>query len=297
MATPLFGSLVTAMVTPFDKELKVDYKRAEELAHRLLDNGTDSLVVCGTTGESPTLTHAEKLEMFRVVKRAVGNRAKVIAGTGNYNTAESIALTQEAEAIGVDGILLVTPYYNKPSQEGLYQHFKAVADSTALPCLLYNIPGRTSREIEPKTICRLAEVKNIVGVKSSLDAFQKVAQVRAGTPEEFMIYSGDDWATLIVLLLGGCGVVSVASHLVGNDIKRMMQLFFEGNVAAARQVNFQLMPLFDALFPPTSPNPCPVKAALRLIGFDCGSVRLPLVEVGEAELTALRKALQRAGAI
>jgi 4-hydroxy-tetrahydrodipicolinate synthase len=297
MATALFGSLVTAMVTPFDKDLKVDYKRAEELANRLLDHGTDSLVVCGTTGESPTLTHAEKTEMFRVVKRAIGKRGKVIAGTGTYNTAESIALTKEAEEIGVDGILLVTPYYNKPSQEGLYQHFKAIADSTSLPCLLYNIPGRTSREIEPKTICRLAEVKNIVGVKSSLDAFNKVAQVRAGTPDDFLIYSGDDWATLIVLLFGGCGVISVASHLVGNDIKRMMNLFFEGNVAEARRINLRLMPLFDALFPPTSPNPCPVKAALRLVGFDCGGVRLPLVDVTEAETEAMRKALALAGAM
>jgi 4-hydroxy-tetrahydrodipicolinate synthase len=297
MTTTTFGSLVTAMVTPFNKDLKVNYPRAEELAHRLMNNGTDSLVVCGTTGESPTLTHEEKLGMFRAVKHAVGNRGKVIAGTGTYNTAESIALTKEAEEIGVDGILLVTPYYNKPPQEGLYRHFKAIADSTSLPCLLYNIPGRTSREIEPRTICRLAEVKNIVGVKSSLDAFNKVAQVRAGTPDDFLIYSGDDWATLIILLFGGCGVVSVASHVAGSPIKQMMNLFFEGNVAEARKLNLKLLPLFDALFPSTSVNPCPVKAALRLVGFDCGSVRLPLVEVTEAETDVMRRALTQAGII
>lgn len=293
MPTPLFGSLVTAMVTPFAKAGAVDYARTEQLVDRLINDGTETILVAGTTGESPTLTHHEKVELFKLVKKSAGNRAKVWAGTGSYNTADTIEFTKEAESIGVDAALVVTPYYNKPSQEGLYQHFKAIADSTRLPCVLYNIPGRTSRNIETKTMCRLAEVKNIVGVKESTGDFQQVAAVRAGTPPEFMIYSGDDWATLHILLLGGVGIVSVASHICGQQIREMMSFFQSGDHSGALKVNLKLRTLFDALFLPTTPNPCGVKAALRLVGFDCGGHRLPLVEPSADDLEKIRAELKR----
>jgi 4-hydroxy-tetrahydrodipicolinate synthase len=293
----LFGSLVTAMVTPFNPDGSVDYRRAEELIDRLIRDGTETVLVAGTTGESPTLTHDEKIELFTLAKSCVGNRAQVIAGTGNYNTAETIEFTKEAEKIGVDGALLVTPYYNKPSQEGLFQHFKIVAESTGLQCLLYNIPGRTSRNIEAKTLCRLSEISNIAGVKESTGDFQQVAAIRAGARDGFLIYSGDDWATLHTLLLGGAGVVSVASHLVGSRIRKMMDLFRSGQNLEALKLHIQLKPLFDVLFLPSAPNPCGVKAALKLAGFDCGGHRLPLVEVTDSERETIRKELARQGLI
>ena len=276
-----FGHVITAMVTPMDRQLAVDYDRAAALAKRLVDSGSDGLVVCGTTGESPTLTDEEKVRLFRTVREAVGGRAKVIAGTGTYNTAHSIHLTREAERAGCDGVLLVNPYYNKPSQEGLYQHFKAVAESTQLPVMLYNIQSRTSVNCEPATIARLAEIRNIVAVKEASGSLDQMSQIRKLTPPEFHLYSGDDSLTLPLLAVGGTGIVSVAGHLAGREIKAMIQAFQAGDVRQALGLHLRLWPLFKVLFITT--NPTPVKAALALAGFDVGGLRLPLVEATAKE--------------
>jgi len=289
------GDVLTAMVTPFDSELNVDYDKAAELAVRLLDNGSDGLVVCGTTGESPTLTHEEKLQLFRVTKEAVGNRGKIIAGTGNYCTADSMALTKEADEIGVDGFLLVCPYYNKPPQEGLYRHFQAIASVTEKPCILYNIPSRTGRNIEAKTTIRLAEISNIVGIKEASGNFELAAEIRANTPDNFYLWSGDDSATIHILASGGCGVISVASHIIGKEIKQLVESFHAGNVAAAVALHLKWMPVFKVLFIPSSVNPAPVKAALQMTGFDVGGLRLPLVPVTEEERAQIRSVLQQTG--
>jgi 4-hydroxy-tetrahydrodipicolinate synthase len=285
-----FGPVITAMVTPMDRLLAVDYERAAALAKRLVDSGSDGLVVCGTTGESPTLTDEERVRLFRTVREAVGGRAKVIAGTGTYNTAHSIHLTREAERVGCDGVLLVNPYYNKPSQEGLYQHFKAVAESTSLPVMLYNIQSRTSVNCEPATIARLAEIRNIVAVKEASGSLDQMSQIRKLTPPEFHLYSGDDSLTLPLLAVGGTGIVSVAAHLAGREIKAMIQAFQAGDVRQALTLHLRLWPLFKVLFITT--NPTPVKAALALAGFDVGGLRLPLVEVTVREREQIASVLK-----
>jgi len=276
-----FGRVITAMVTPMDRNLAVDYGKAVALAKRLVETGSQGLVVCGTTGESPTLTDDEKVRLFRIVKEAVGDRTAVIAGTGTYNTAHSIHLTREAERAGCDGVLLVNPYYNKPSQEGMYQHFKAIAESTRLPVMLYNIQGRTSVNCEPATIARLAEVPNIVAVKEASGSLDQISQIRKLTPPEFQLYSGDDSLTLPLLAVGGVGVVSVAGHIAGREIREMIDAFFAGNVRRATELHLRLWPLFKVLF--ITSNPTPVKAALAIAGFDVGGLRLPLIEATAKE--------------
>ena len=290
-----FGKVMTAMVTPFTPGLEVDYDRAGELAELLVRTGSDSIVVAGTTGESPTLSFEEKLDLFRVVVDAVGNDAKVVAGTGGNSTASSIELTRAAEKIGVHGIMLVVPYYNKPPQEGLITHFRAIADSTGLPIIVYNIPGRTGINMTPVTIETLSRTKNIVGVKEASGNLEQVTDIRQRTPASFKIYSGDDSLTLPIMAVGGEGIISVASHVAGKEIKQMINAFQEGNVALAAELNCRLFPLFKALFVTT--NPIPVKAALRLTGFDVGGVRPPLVEAGEREVAIVRKALTDMGLI
>ena len=285
-----FGQVITAMVTPMDRALAVDYDRAAALAKRLVEAGSDGLVVSGTTGEAPTLTDDEKIRLFRTVREAVGPRAKVIAGTGTYDTAHSIHLTREAERAGCDGVLLVNPYYNKPSQEGLYRHFKTVAESTSLPVMLYNIQGRTSVNCEPATIARLAEVPNIVAVKEASGSLDQMSQIRKLTRPEFLLYSGDDSLTLPLLAVGGTGVVSVASHLAGREIKAMIQAFQAGDIRQAQTLHFRLWPLFKVLFITT--NPVPVKAALALSGFDVGGLRLPLVDATAKEREAIGAVLK-----
>jgi 4-hydroxy-tetrahydrodipicolinate synthase len=288
-----FGSLVTAMVTPFTRDGAVDYARAEELTSRLIENGSTGLVVSGTTGESPTLEPKEKLELFRIVKRAAGS-TPVIANTGDNETAFSVEMTRQAQSCGVDGILLVVPYYNKPSQEGLFQHFKAVAGATELPCLLYNVPARTSRNMSAQTTARLAEISNIAGTKEASSDLTQIGYVRASTPDDFLLYSGNDGDTLPMLTLGGCGVISVISHIAGKPMRAMMDAFWNGDIKTAREIHLKLLPVVDALFPPSTPSPAPVKAALQLQGFDCGGLRLPLVECTEAEREAVRVAMQNA---
>lgn len=285
-----WGRVITAMVTPMDRDLAVDYAKAAALAKHLVATGSDGLVVCGTTGESPTLTDEEKVKLFHTVREAVGGSAAVIAGTGTNDTAHSIHLTREAERAGCDGVLLVNPYYNKPSQEGLYRHFRAVAESTRLPVMLYNIQGRTAVNCEPATVARLAEVPNIVAIKEASGNLDQMSQIRKMTPPHFLLYSGDDSLTLPLLAIGGYGVVSVASHLVGREIGEMIQAFEAGDVQRARAIHLRLWPLFKALFITT--NPVPVKAALALTGFDVGGLRLPLVEATPRERDQIASVLK-----
>jgi len=286
----LFGHVVTAMVTPFDAGGQVDYAKAATLAKRLIDGGNDALVIAGTTGESPTLSDDEKIRLFRAVKEAVGTRGKIIAGTGTYDTAHSIHLSKEAHRAGCDGLLLVNPYYNRPSQDGLYAHFRTIAESTPLPVMLYNIPGRTSVNCTPETIARLAQVPKIVAVKEAAGSLDQVSEIRVRTPDSFLIYSGDDSLTLPKLAVGATGVVSVAGNLVPGEIKKMIKAFFDGQVAEALRMHRRLWPLFKVLFITT--NPVPVKAAMRLSGFDCGSVRLPLVDATPKEEEQIQAVLK-----
>ncbi len=268
------------MITPFAADGNVNYAVAEKLANHLVEHGTDALVVCGTTGESPTLTWDEEYQLFQVVKQAVAGKAKVIAGTGSNSTEEAIAATQKAAKLGLDGSLQVVPYYNKPPQAGLYQHFRAIAESSPdLPIMLYNIPGRTGQNLLPETIAQLAEVPNIVAVKEASGNLDQVSQIRRLTAAEFGIYSGDDSLTLPLLAVGGQGVVSVASHLVGEHLQQMIQAFETGQTQAAANIHLQLFPLFKALFVMT--NPIPLKAALSLQGWQVGATRLPLCDASD----------------
>ncbi|HYF81343.1 MAG TPA: 4-hydroxy-tetrahydrodipicolinate synthase [Symbiobacteriaceae bacterium] len=286
-----FGRLITAMVTPMKPDLSVDYERAGELAQYLVENGSDGVVVSGTTGESPTLSGSEKLKLFETVVKAVGHRAAVIGGTGSYNTAETVEFTRKAEATGIDGVLLVTPYYNKPPQEGLYQHFKAAAEATSLPCVLYNVPSRTSINMLPQTTLRLAEIPNIVGIKECGDLGQ-LTEILNGAPEGFRVWSGDDAATLPYLTLGAYGIVSVAAHVVGPQMKEMIQALLEGQVPQAAAWHRRLHPVFKGLFAVT--NPVLVKAALAMTGFPVGPLRPPLVDATPREQDALREVLAAA---
>jgi len=288
-----FGRLLTAMVTPLDKDLSVDYEQARKLARYLVETGSEGVVVAGTTGESPTLTKDEKVELFKVVVEEVGGEAVVIAGTGGNNTAESIVLTLAAEKAGVDGVMLVGPFYNKPSQEGLYQHFKAVAESTDLPVMLYNIPGRTAVNILPETVSRLAGVENIVAIKEASGSLDQVSELRRNLPDNFAIYSGDDSMTLPLMALGGKGVVSVAAHIVGPKMKDMINAFTSGNTTMATKMHLELFPVFKAMFVAT--NPVAVKFALNMTGWRVGSPRLPLVETNAEEKETIKKILAEQG--
>jgi 4-hydroxy-tetrahydrodipicolinate synthase len=289
-----FGSLVTAMVTPFrDGDHALDVDGAQRLAAHLLDSGSDAIVVAGSTGESPTLTHKEKAELFRAVGDVTRGRGKLICGTGTYSTAETLELTQAAEDAGADGLLVVTPYYNKPPQRGLIAHFERVADATELPMIVYNIPGRTATRIEHDTLLRLAERPNIVAVKDSTGDFQGVSRLMAEAPPDFEVYSGDDWATFGYVCLGAVGVISVASHLVGPQIRQMIELIETGDVPTARKIHEGLSPLYNALF--ITSNPIPLKAALEMLGLPAGVPRLPLVPATREERARVRKALEDAG--
>jgi 4-hydroxy-tetrahydrodipicolinate synthase len=288
-----FGAVVTAMVTPFTRDGSLDLDRAGELAGWLLDHGTDGLVVAGSTGESATLTDEEKVALFRVVVEAAEGRGHVVAGTGTYDTAHTIHLTREAEKAGVDAVLVVAPYYNKPPQRGLVEHFTAVARSTRLPMIVYNIPGRTGIRIEHDTLLRLAEVDNIVAVKDSTGDLDGVSTLIAAAPSGFEVYSGDDWATFLYVCLGGAGVVSVASHVAGEAIAEMIGLLDKSDVVGARAIHERLLPVFHGLF--ITSNPIPLKAAMELIGQPVGHPRLPLVPATAEEVARVRSALEAGG--
>jgi 4-hydroxy-tetrahydrodipicolinate synthase len=286
----VLGEVLTAIVTPFGGDGSVDLESFRELAGFLVDNGSDGLVVCGTTGESPTLSDGEKLELFSAAVDAVGNRASVVAGTGTYDTAHSVRLTEKAHALGVDGMLVVTPYYSKPPQRAIVRHFEEIAAATDKPIVAYNIPGRVVVDIEPATIARLAEIENVTAVKQAHDDLEEARFIAEETRLD--LYSGDDNITFAFLELGGVGVISVAAHVWGAQMKEMIRCYRKGDVEGARAVNEELAPAYDLLRIQT--NPIPIKAALNLLGHPVGGYRLPMVEPTEVELRAVRACLERA---
>lgn len=285
-----FGQVLTAMITPFDHNGEVDFNATKNLVNYLIANGSDGLVINGTTGESPTLTTEEKVDLFKFVVQIVNGRVPVIAGTGSNNTKASIGLTSLAEEAGVDGIMLVTPYYNKPSQEGIYQHFKAIAQSTSLPVMLYNIPGRSSVNMLVETIVRLSKIDNIVSIKEASGDLDAMAEIISKTPSDFSVYSGDDGLTLPLLAIGGTGIISVSSHIIGNEMQEMINSFKNGDVNRAASLHRNLLPIMKAMF--AAPNPTPVKAALNIKGINVGDVRLPLVPLNNEEKKELQRTLQ-----
>ena len=271
-----FGRLLTAMITPFDEDGGIDYPQARKLAKGLTESGTDGLVIGGTTGESPSMSDDEKIRLFAEVKEEVGDSASVIAGTTDNNHAKSIELSQEAEKVGADGLLLTVPAYNKPTQEGLYQNFKAISEATSLPGLLYNVPSRTALNMEAETTLRLAEIDSIVGVKEASSDYVQITNIIDKAPKGFDVWSGNDDETFPIMCVGGYGVVSVASNLYGNQIKTMMGLILEGNIESAAAAHRKMLPIFKALFWVT--NPIPVKYAVNRAGFNAGKNRLPLCD-------------------
>lgn len=287
----IFGRVSTAMVTPFDSKGNIDLQKTTKLVNYLIKNGTDSLVLSGTTGESPTLSSEEKIALLRHVSKIVEKRVPIIMGTGSNNTYASIELTKKAEQNGADAIMLVAPYYSRTNQEGLYQHFKAIAASTTLPVMIYNIPGRASVNIEPETIIRLSKIANILAVKEASGDLNAMTEIIAGTDEDFALYSGDDALTLPVLAIGGVGVVSVASHVAGNELQKIVEAFISGNLKEAARLHQELLPLIKGLF--AAPSPAPVKTALQLNGIDVGSVRLPIVPLTEQERLSLASVLKK----
>ncbi|MDF2927264.1 MAG: dapA [Paenibacillaceae bacterium] len=282
-----FGRLVTAMVTPFDENLQVNWEQLATLVDYLIEEKkSDALVVCGTTGESSTLTDDERKRLVESTVRLAKGRAKIIAGTSNNDTLHSIELTKMAEDAGADGTLIVTPYYNRPSQEGVYQHFKAIAQSTSLPIMMYNIPSRCGINVEPETTLRLAgEFSNIVASKESHGDMDHITTLVSHAPSHFRVYSGDDSLTLPYLSLGAYGVVSVASHVIGPQIKKMVDAFVQGDPVRAMKLHHELFPVFRGMFncPNRVPNPAPVKHALNLKGITVGGLRLPMIPVNEEE--------------
>jgi len=286
-----FGRLLTAMITPFDERGDIDYAQARKLAKGLTESGTDGLVIGGTTGESPSMSDEEKIRLFAEIKEEVGNSAAVIAGTTDNNHAKSIELSIEAEKVGVDGLLLTVPAYNKPPQEGLYQNFKSIAGATNLPGLLYNVPSRTSLNMDAETTLRLAEIDNIVGVKEASSDYSQITNIIDKAPDGFEVWSGNDDETFPIMCVGGYGVVSVASNLYGSQIKSMMGLILEGNIESAASAHKQLLPIFKALFWVT--NPIPVKYAVNRAGFNAGKNRLPLCDPDQDFITKFDEVMDK----
>ena len=285
------GRLITAMITPFDERGEVDYDEAGRLAKALVASGSDGLVVTGTTGETPTLSHDEKLGLYEATKRAVGDSAAIIAGTTTYNTADSVAITKEAEALGVDGILMTVPSYNKPPQEGLYQHFKTIADSVGLPCVLYNVPSRTSINMTAETTVRLSDIDNIVGTKEASSDLVQITKIIRDTDGEFKVWSGNDDETFPIMCAGGYGIVSVAAHIVGAQIKAMMGMILEGDIESAAAEHRRLFDVFKILF--IVSNPIPVKYCVGKAGFGVGQPRLPLVPPDDETAAAIDAVVSR----
>lgn len=290
-----FPRLITAMITPFKDDYSIDFAGAQKLALQLLEEGNEGLVITGTTGEAPAMSKQEKLNLFKSIKEVVGDRAWIFAGTGSNSTIDTIHLTEEAAKTGVDGVMLVTPYYNKPNQEGLYQHFKAVASAVDLPIILYNVPGRTGVNMLPDTVARLAGISNIVALKEACGNLDQVSTLKTVLPEDFYVYSGDDSLTLPMLAMGCYGIISVAAHLVGKDMLEMINAYAAGDVQKAYRIHLRLFPLIKALFVTTSP--IPVKKALSLLQRPSGKLRLPLVEASPAETQIISEALQKIGLI
>lgn len=284
----MFGRVMTAMVTPF-KNGEVNYNEAARLSKFLVANGSDSLLVCGSTGENPTMTKEEKIKLINTIRDSVD--VPIMAGTGSFNTQDSIDFTREVDKLGVDSFLIVTPYYNKPNQEGLYEHFKAVAGATDKPIMLYNIPGRSVREIAVDTIVKLAEIKNIRYLKAACGNLENISLTRKSTRNDFVIYSGDDGLTLPMLSIGAVGVVSVASAIIGKEINAMIKEFEAGDILKAREIHLEYFDVFKDLFCDT--NPVPVKYALSKMGFDTSEVRLPMVELNDKSKKIVDEMLKR----
>jgi 4-hydroxy-tetrahydrodipicolinate synthase len=284
------GRLITAMITPLDGKGEVDYEQAGKLALALLASGSDGVVVVGTTGESPTMLRAEEYRLFKEIKAAAGDKGSVIAGTGSNSTAEAVEATVKAEKIGVDACLLVVPYYNKPTQEGIYQHFKTVADSTSLPCIMYNVPSRTVVNMTADTVIRLSKVKNIIGVKEASGNFEQIAKIIQETHDDFFVWSGNDQDTFPLMAIGGYGIISVISHLVGKQIKQMIESFLSGKIAEAAAIHRHLLPMVNAMF--IVSNPIPVKYAMNQVGFRVGKPRLPLTEPDEKTAAIIKDTLK-----
>ncbi|RUL55751.1 MULTISPECIES: 4-hydroxy-tetrahydrodipicolinate synthase [Lysinibacillus] len=270
------GRIATAMITPFNED-GIDYETVERIIEHLIANGTDTIVVCGTTGESPTISEEDKLKLIDFTVKKVNKRIPVIAGTGDNETEFSIELTKKAENLGVDGVMLVAPYYNKPNQRGIFAHFEAIAKSTTLPIIIYNIPGRTGINILPQTIVSLSKLPNVRIVKEASGNLDQMTEILANVSEDTYVYSGDDGLTLPLLAIGGRGVISVAAHVVGNEMQAMIRAFEEGRHQEAAQIHQALLPLVQQLF--ANPNPVPVKYAMSKFGFNVEKVRLPLVEL------------------
>ncbi|GAB4072609.1 4-hydroxy-tetrahydrodipicolinate synthase [Barrientosiimonas marina] len=285
-----FGRILTAMVTPFDTDNQIDFDKATALIEYLLNNGSEGLVIGGTTGESPTLSADEKVALFKHTVEVVNHRVPVIAGTGSNDTHASVTLTKSAEEVGVDGVMLVAPYYNKPNQEGLFQHFSAIAQETSLPVILYNVPGRTAVNMTADTITRLSTIANITAVKDASGNLDQVSAVIDQTPDEFSVYSGEDSMTLPMLSVGADGVISVVSHIAGNDLQQMVYAHKAGNVREASRIHRQLLPVMKGLF--AQPSPVPVKTALTMKGVETGGVRLPLIPLTDTERTHLKTLIE-----
>lgn len=288
-----WGRLITAMVTPFDEGLNVDYDGAIQLAMRLESEGTTALVITGTTGEAPTLTFEERSNLYRLIKKKVD--IPVLAGVGSNSTIDTINNVREAMNSGVDGLLIVTPYYNKPDQDSLYAHFKAIAETTDLPIMLYNVPGRTGCNLLPETVAKLSKIENIVALKEAGGNIVQFAEVVKLVNKDFLVYSGDDALTLPALAVGGYGVVSVASHIVGREMKTMIEAYVEGDNNKAAEIHLKLLDIFNKLF--IVANPIPVKAALNLMNVNVGGLRLPLTSAKSNILDILRKELKLLGLI
>jgi 4-hydroxy-tetrahydrodipicolinate synthase len=296
MSTPRFGRMITAMVTPFTEDLELDLVRAAELADRLIARGSDGLVVCGTTGESPTVFYDQKIELFKAVIDAVGGRVPIIANAGDNCTDDSVEFAKEVQALGVNAIMAVVPYYNKPPQEGLYRHFKAIAQAVDLPMIVYNIPGRCVINCEPATVLRLAsDCENIVAIKQANGDLSQTAAIIAEAPEGFEVFAGDDELTLPLMGLGGTGVISVISHVAGERFKEMIEAQVAGDHTKALRIHLELLPLMKGLF--MTANPIMVKDGLRLQGFPVGGVRLPLVEATEAQSAELERIMRHVGVL
>ena len=291
-----FGRLIPAMVTPFDENLDLDLPRARKLATRLIDGGADSLLINATTGEAPTIFYPQKLELFQAVIEEVSGRVPIIAYTGDNCTADSVDFAQKVEKLGVDGMLLVVPYYNKPPQEGMYQHFKAIADAVSVPCMLYNIPGRCAVNMEAQTTLRIArDCKNVIGIKEASGDMAQIQEIIDGAPDGFSVYSGDDAATLEIMKMGGVGVVSTIGNVCPSRMKEIVDLAASGNFDEAQKKNDELLPLMEGLFATT--NPILVKEALDLLGFNVGGVRLPLVDATVQQRETLANIMHQTGVL
>lgn len=282
------GRIGTAMITPFKKDGTINYPELERIINHLIDNGTDAIIACGTTSENPTMSTEEKIEVVRFTVEKVAGRIPVIAGTGDNETAYSIAMTHKAEENGADGIMLVTPYYNKPNQRGMYAHFETIAKETKLPVMLYNVPGRTGANILAETTIALSrDVENITCIKEASGNLDQMGDIIENVENDFLVYSGDDGLTLPLLAIGGAGIISVASHVVGNDMQLMIKAFEEGDHKLAAKIHRALLPLCRALF--AQPNPSPVKYAMTKLGFDTLDVRMPMMEMLPEEKAAFDK--------